>query len=264
MERRGRADVSEFQGPLSGLRFFFECEEVREEDNAPERRSSAGIWIPKQNSDFHTKIVDHEDVDEQPGPHNHFAYFFDGSRTNPIPKTQIQTLLSNKSIIRYKAATIYHQASHFWGVDYDITDTEVENDDDSDSPDEPMDWSLVRFARPTNLDHRPIGVSYVDVIGEHENLYASRQGQRWNTLLFPDPYQADIRDRNARNREPPYGSLNGNLCVLIALLAFSASPSGASVNDTLITCINSVGWTDPIGHRGLGCMLFSMIICLRN
>jgi len=167
-----------------------------------------------------------------------------------MPRDAFSGLLNRGDVIECKAASVYHQASNFWGVNYDITDPNEEDSDDSDSP-EPMDWSLVRFTRPI-AGHRPIGSSYVDVIGQYEDLYATRQNQNWPTLLFPDPYQADIRHQNLRNRVPPYGSLNGNLCVLIALLAFSASPLGTSVHQTLMSCIHPTGWRDPIGTRAHG------------
>jgi hypothetical protein len=246
---------------LSGLQFFFTCEELRKTEDAPELTTTRGNWVPNPEPEFHTKNVDYGE--EEPGVHNFWAYHFDGARLNPIPLSNFQPSILQGTVVKAKTVSIYHHSSTFWGVLYDITapehtDEEEEEDDDDDSSsdsNDQMDWNIVEFARRADSSGNTLGVSSVKVIGEHGTLYATRAGQVWPTLLFPDRYQPSFRRRNVHGRAPPYGSLNGNLCILIALLAFSALPFDTRVNDTFMTCIHPTGWRDPVGPRGDGCML---------
>jgi hypothetical protein len=240
---------------LSGLHFFFTCEEVRTTGDAPERTTPTGIWLPNLESEFHTKVVNYGN--EARGIHNNWVYHFDGFRMNRILKSVFESTLSQGTVVKAKTVSIYHQSSNFWGVLHDISPEDEEDEDDvsSNRSNGNIDWNLVRFARPTNSSDQTIGVSSVDVIGQYETLYATREDQEWPGLLFPDRYQPSFRRRDREDQTPPYGSLNGNLCVLIALLAFSARPFGPYVNDTFMTCINAAGWRDPPGPRSYGCML---------
>jgi hypothetical protein len=157
-----------------------------------------------------------------------------------------------------------------WIVDYSANERAVgngqEQDRESSSDEEPdgdgeeadrvyYDWELMRFRHPGG------GESWLDYAGDQQNLYARRHGQTWPLFLLPDAYLPRQSHRDVHGRRPPYGSLNGNLAVLIGLTAFTADPIAHNVHATLMHTIRGQDWTLPSNQqRGIGCKKHSQFI----
>jgi hypothetical protein len=77
-----------------------------------------------------------------------------------------------------------------------------------------MTWEVLRF------HWIPQGfISEAWFNGAYARLNTQRPDQRWINKLLPSPYRAEY---GRRTQDPLYGGLNGDLAILIALLAFSA------------------------------------------
>jgi hypothetical protein len=158
---------------------------------------------------------------------------------------------------------MYYSQGTMWIVDYSANERAVgnghEQDRESSSDEEPdgdgeeadrvyYDWELMRFRHPGG------GESWLDYAGDQQNLYARRHGQTWPLFLLPDAYLPRQSHRDVHGRRPPYGSLNGNLAVLIGLTAFTADPIAHNVHATLMHTIRGQDWTlPPNQQRGIGC-----------
>ncbi|KAI6914885.1 hypothetical protein D0869_03454 [Hortaea werneckii] len=155
----------------------------------------------------------------------------DGRRTAIVP-----ALPSN--LREYKCYSVYHDHAFLWTVDYDATaervgdgrdttaangngngnDSSDEDNSSSESSDdeeeeERPDWSTMSFS---------LGSSYTSYAGQRQQqqrLHCRRHDQLWATQLFTDIYTAQQENRN-----PQYGGLNGELPLLIALLALTMPP----------------------------------------
>ncbi|KAI7206589.1 hypothetical protein KC343_g3015 [Hortaea werneckii] len=156
----------------------------------------------------------------------------DGRRT-----TTVSALPS--TVREYKCYSVYHDHAYLWTVDYDATaervgdgrdttaangngnsnDSSDESDNSSDSSsdeegeEERPDWSTMSFS---------LGTSYASYAGQRQQqqrLHCRRRDQLWATQLFTDIYTAQQENRN-----PQYGGLNGELPLLIALLALTMPP----------------------------------------
>jgi hypothetical protein len=78
------------------------------------------------------------------------------------------------------------------------------------------------------------------------NLYKTYVDQTWPLRLLPRTYlPAEERRTIERTQLPPSGSFGGNIAVLIALVAFTASRAGDRVQNALISCIRDNWWQTP-------------------
>jgi hypothetical protein len=118
-----------------------------------------------------------------------------------------------------------------------------------------MDWERIRFHWPIDTTTgRPSGVSTVGFPHSQDHLYMTRADQGWMASLLPSGH---LPPGNSRRRDlpggylPPWGSVNGNLALLIALVAFTASPNGNNVTQRLKDCLRSHGqsWVPPNNHN---------------
>jgi hypothetical protein len=75
-------------------------------------------------------------------------------------------------------------------------------------------WSLLRFHW---IPEGFLSEAWFD--GAYPRLNTQRPDQRWINKLLPSPYRADFA---RRTDDRLYGGLNGDLAILVALLAFSA------------------------------------------
>ncbi|KAI6837815.1 hypothetical protein KC332_g799 [Hortaea werneckii] len=155
----------------------------------------------------------------------------DGRRATIVPALP-------STVREYKCYSVYHDHAYLWTVDYDATaekvgdgrdttaangngncnDSSDEDDSDNESSgedenEERPDWSTMSFS---------LGSSYTSFAGQRQQqqrLHCRRRDQFWALQLFTDIYTAQQENRN-----PQHGGLNGELPLLIALLAFTMPP----------------------------------------
>lgn len=255
-----------------------------QEEDLPDRTTRLGLWCPLKQ--LGTNVV-------VPAQHNSNLYYFDGQSVTSFNLANLLTLLGNGSVVEYKTVSLYfcRTALRFWVVNFDATTqavgAEEEDDDSEDSDDEQMedpgnppntnepnlnlenDWAPLSFTWPRIPGrNRHTGQSTLNTVhAGHAQLYATRSDQTWPSRLLPLNYQPLTLDRsNMTERQPPFGSLNGNLPLMIALVAFTASPNGSMVHDALLRCIQQGGWHHP-AERGTGCKLDPcsrplLVVCL--
>ncbi|KAI7103849.1 hypothetical protein KC365_g8406 [Hortaea werneckii] len=232
--------------------FFFTVGVMVPDPNRTPRVSSGatgGRWMPPKAMGGNIK-----------GPILNFKY--DGRRTAVVP-----ALPSN--LREYKCYSVYHDHAFLWTVDYDATaervgdgrdttatngngngnghDSSDEDDSSSESSDddeeeERPDWSTMSFS---------LGSSYTSYAGQRQQqqrLHCRRHDQLWATQLFTDIYTAQQENRN-----PQYGGLNGELPLLIALLALTMPPQ--CLPQYLPQCIGNTWNVYPPNTlaRGCGC-----------
>lgn len=165
----------------------------------------------------------------------------------------------------YKTCSVYHEGAVFWIVSYDATARQVgegrdttaargdlaesDNTDDDDlattdgEDEENHDWSPLRFSKDTH------GVYYAAQGREHRLMACSRQAtQAWASRLLTDVYFEEPVDE--------FGGMNGDLPLLIAMVAFTMPPQ--HVGRYLPWCIHqpwrlSAMETHPMRD---GCRLF--------
>jgi hypothetical protein len=146
----------------------------------------------------------------------------------------------------YRTACLYYAQGVIWCVNYDptehdiLTGRDVDGDDSSGGEDADgeevdttnYDWEMLQF------HHFPEGVSWVDYAMGQDHIYATRPDQRWQSRLLPAGYFPDANHRNVANTSSPYGSLHGNLAMLIGLVALQADPNvRGAVHHNLAHCI---------------------------
>ena len=195
---------------------------------------------------------------------------YDGRKT-----TLVSALPSN--LREYKCYSVYHDHAYLWTVDYnaiaervgDGRDTTAangngngddssdgdgsssESSDDEEEEEERPDWSTMSFS---------LGNSYTSYAGQRQQqqrLHCRRRDQLWATQLFTDVYTAQ-----QENQSPQYGGLNGDLPLLIALLALTMPPQ--YLPQYLPQCIGNTWNVYPPNTflRGCGCRLESCELCL--
>jgi hypothetical protein len=187
-------------------------------------------------------------------------FYFNGDRTMEIES------LPDESVL-YKTISMYYSSGHFYMVPYDCTlwpvgsgrgnDDEDASSEEEDAEGEPegeeseihnIDWSLLRFHWK---DEGYLSEAWFD--GLYSRLNTQRPDQTWVNKLLPSPYRAEF---SRRTSDPLYGGLNGDLAILIALLAFSAYD--ARVADVFKYTVRRVhgpngGWSIHNRHEEEGC-----------
>jgi hypothetical protein len=204
------------------------------------------------------------------GNHNYEAYFYnaDHGRVGTVERATLAEYLPQLEPFRTASLFFDHTAHRFWCVDFDAIENPVgdglpyDADPDSEASDEEeeepfprMDWMPLGFRWQISADGvTPSGLSTLEVSAWTLNpqVHATRGEQNWPDRLLPPNYHpADVRYRQLIGYQPPFGSLNGNLAALIALVAYSASPRDNNVRDALIRCIRGTQWQTP--HAANGC-----------
>lgn len=127
---------------------------------------------------------------------------------------------------------MYYCQGNFFMVPYDCTQHQVasgraddgphdsEEEEDAEGEEEgdgqinTIDWSLLRF------HWQPVGyLSEVWLGATQPHLNTQRPDQNWVDQILPTSYKAEF---GRRTSDLLYGGLNGDLSILIGLLAFSA------------------------------------------
>ncbi|KAI7467044.1 hypothetical protein KC357_g7214 [Hortaea werneckii] len=228
--------------------FFFTVGVVIPDPNRTPRVSSGatgGRWMPPKSMGGNIR-----------GTTLNFKH--DGRRT-----AIVHALPSN--LREYKCYSVYHDHAYLWTVDYDATAERVgdgrdttaangngngnessdEDDSSSESSDEEEteerpDWSTMSFS---------VGSSYTSYAGQRQQqqrLHCRRRDQLWATQLFTDIYTAQQETQN-----PQYGGLNGELPLLIALLALTMPPGYLPTH--LPQCIGNTWNVYPPNTLPRGC-----------
>ena len=231
--------------------FIFQANRIRQNDNARSIRDVHGQWQPPRA--LHGSQI-------RLGQSTNKYFYFNGERT-----TQINELPQQAEI--YRTVSMYYFSGHFYMVPYDCTlfpvgngraddgedglsdEEDAEGEEEAEEPEiNSIIWSLLRFHwLPQNF------VSEARIGGSYARLNTQRADQRWVNKLLPSAYRADF---SRRTGDPRYGGLNGDLAILIALLAFSAY-DGATC-DVFESSVRGVhgangGWRMHGQHDEEGC-----------
>jgi hypothetical protein len=218
------------------------------------RREYDGYWLP--NKPQGSNIRRHQ------GNHDSHAFVVRGNSVTTIGNEDLGRLLIAGTVELFRTVSIYfHQTTQqYFGVHFDATRFQVgdgkdneSNSDDDDSEEEVntpierlMDWSRIRLNYDTTS-----GTSTVDFPAHGNQLMMTRNDQQWMPNLFPESYLPPTANRDMVGYSPPSGSINGNLAILVALVAFSATPNGNNVTQRLKDCLRSHGqsWVPPNSHN---------------
>lgn len=222
---------------------------IRQSSRYADRLDSNGVWKPPRPLGSN-KIQD--------GDTTGLIFYFNGNRVE-----QVASLPPN--VVVYRTTSLYFNNETFWGVPYDATRAQVGNgrqdsgdtssDDDADGEEEVavhsryewLDWHRLGFRHQIQTY-----TSIAMIAGPEDRLVAQRPDQRWVQELLPDVYHAP--DTHSRSTDPRVGTMNGDLTVLIALLALSVRPD--LVKRTLEHCIRGDGWRHHSRPRREGCQYF--------
>lgn len=183
------------------------------------RNDRRGRWLPPKTRNGNVKSP----------PSAWFRYSNQTHSTQPIDQLP-------HGARPFKCFSMYHDRAMIWTVGYDATAHAVENgvdstaaggndndDDDhddeeeggsdnSDDEDDRPDWTSLTFAH-NGSNH----VSYAGPDLAYPRLRARRPDQYWATQLLTDMYSAPATQMT---HNPSFGGLNGELPLLLGLLAF--------------------------------------------
>jgi hypothetical protein len=257
--------------------FHFTVRELEPYQHTAPRFTEAGHWLPPRPR-FHNRVVVDDRDPIQPnglractyGYHNYTSYSFD-SDTNALYERR-EAIPNIHGLRPIREVSMYYAQGTIWLVDYPVNGRSVGNgrerngEDSSDEEDQDAmgeedrvdyDWEMLRFRHPGG------GESLVDYAADQGQLHATRRDQTWPSYLLPDTYLPQPSRHRVRHRNEPYGSLNGNLAVLIGLVAFTADDISYNVHQTLMHTIRGASWTLPPNQvRGIGRMFPSLPLCL--
>ena len=194
--------------------FIFQANRIRQNDNLRSIRDAYGRWQPPRA--LHGNQI-------RLGHSTNRYFYFNGDRT-----AEIEQLPHGAE--EYRTVSMYYCTGQFYMVPYDCTlypvgsgraDDSGSSDEDAEGEEEAEEleinsitWSLLRFHW---IPQGFISEAWFD--GAYPRLNTQRSNQRWINKVLPSTYRADF---GRRTEDPMYGGLNGDLAILIALLAFSA------------------------------------------
>ena len=195
----------------------------------------------------------------EPGDTTGKIFYFDG-----MTAAEVTSLPAGMTL--FKSTSVYYEStSGFWAVPYDASSYMVgngrqANDDDNDESEEDasgeedteeenplgyFDWHQIQF----NWDEQRYS-SLVWIVGEHAQVQIQRPDQLWLPQILPEQYHTQ-----QVTPHPAYGALNGDLSILLALVAFSVRPS--RVQDAVQHCLLGTGWRAhnlARGCKSVGCV----------
>jgi hypothetical protein len=184
--------------------------------------------------------------------HHRKTYYFDGQIWHDLPDPKPFHDHGLLQLVRVTSA-FYHSGRI---TVYPDDATQFQADPEGEG-DDVIYWHHLTFRWPVWEVHgqtRRIGYSVACLRNGHEDHpYAARDGQTWHKKLFPQGHRPTDREHRRMRANPPIGSLNGDLSLLIALLAFSADPEGEHVEETLKGCIRAGSWAEPHREEEDGC-----------
>ncbi|KAF2665720.1 hypothetical protein BT63DRAFT_73821 [Microthyrium microscopicum] len=235
--------------------FFFTIREVRVHSAAPPRHSSSGQWRPPRPAGHSILDPDAE------GYHHTTSYSYNTAThtifdlRTPDPRDQFEGLQ------QCRAVTLYFEGATIWCIGVDATQHIIgngrpanlpdEDDDDEDADGSDDEGAAETDWQPIHFNHIAGGSTQIDYGLEQTRLFASRNDQTWQDMLLPTGYRPIAHRRNIPNRVPPYGSLSGNLAILLGLVALTADPDEAyHVHMMLQHCIQGQNWQTPLNNNG--------------
>ncbi|KIW07293.1 hypothetical protein, variant 1 [Verruconis gallopava] len=231
--------------------FIFQANRIRQNENLRSIRDTHGRWQPPRA--LHGSQI-------RLGQSTDRFFYFNGERT-----AEIGELPQNAEL--YRTVSMYYSLGQFYMVPYDCTLYTVgsgrANDEEGDSSEEEdaegedegeleinsIDWSLLRFHW---LSQGYLSEAWFN--GSYPRLNTQRPDQHWVNRLLPSPYRAEF---SRRTQDQLYGGLNGDLAILIALLAFSAYDGAvADVFEYSVRAVHGEngGWKIHNRHEEEGCM----------
>lgn len=175
--------------------FIFRIDEIQEHAEAAENFDTQGHWIPSTDENAHEPV-------RTAGVVTGSWWYCDGQ--------QIYTIGSSRpsGSHQFKTITMYYCAGlGFWILNENALTISNESW---------QTWHPLRFTHADN-DYS----SHATGAGDMPTLRMQRSDQTWPRLLLPDIYHAPqiLPDNQYRG----YGGLNGELPILLALVAFSTS-----------------------------------------
>jgi hypothetical protein len=218
------------------------------------RADNNGAWLPPRP--FRSNEL-------EAGDSTHAIFFFDGTMA-------YQVAAAPEGIQHFKTVSVYYESeAGFWAVPFDATrypvgngrqDNNDEEDEEDDAQGDPdpnaeytwVDWKKMRFNWDDDTNE-PAYRSWIVIGGQHHQLQAQRPDQMaWLRQILPNRYHAS-QERNTPYTQ--YAALNGDLGLLLALVAFSVRPR--NVAEAVTTCLTGNGWREHNHTAGRGCMWFS-------
>lgn len=124
----------------------------------------------------------------------------------------------------------------------DQNDAGLSPDSEDMNNDDKLNWRRISF----DWDEQDYS-SYVYWAGEHETLRLQRTDQAWVSALLPDIYHGP-----STSLHPGYGGLNGDLALILALVAFSVRPR--DVPERLTRSFRQGRWLESSEPCASGCM----------
>lgn len=170
--------------------FLFKVQDILARD--PQIHDSSGYWSPPV-------LAAGQYYKQPPGQ----IY-----RWNPQANPNLSLFNGNtQSLTEFKKATVYHCGGRFWIVPYDATLRDVDGTCQNQSWQ--PGWKALTFHHSA-----PHSVSSVDCAGPDSRLATQTPYQSWREQLFPEGYWAKQQTGGS-------GGLQGELCLVLALAAFS-------------------------------------------
>lgn len=170
----------------------------------------------------------------------------------------------------WRIVSIYFDRGRFFCVDTDAVQNAIgdgldqprhsSDEDDADAEGEDSDekitwdWQHVRFT------YLPDNSSQIGFALAEDRLVAQRDDQTWPRILLPDSYHARYERQSCNHLAPPAASLRGDLALMIALVALTASPNGDRVENTFAQSIVGAHWQTPNNKWQSGCESFLILI----
>lgn len=196
------------------------------------------------------------------GDHDQRVFKVSSQGCESVGLEELAQEMQMRRIETYSRVSVYfdRRRSRFWCVGKDVTDRDPDNaqvgdglddefiaSDDSDSNDRSSDledWLPLNFIWGQGGDPWYAGHSTADISRSNDTLHCTRQGQGWPSALLPPNYLPSLGQSDALNRRPPYGSLSGDIALLLALLAHTVSASDDHLTNVFEACIRSNIWSD--------------------
>jgi len=164
------------------------------------------------------------------GVHNGYKYCFNGHNALAYHASLAPDTTP------YRTVSVYHDRSVIYHVNYNAATNAVGEANVGTHNNMFMDWEEIKFRH--GLD----GSSRIDT-NAHNLLQMTREQSIWPQSLLSTRYHPEVHHRNVQNAVTPQGCLGGNLALLIALVALSASPEHQhAVHDTLLGSLNGSNW----------------------
>lgn len=184
--------------------FFFSISEIKPSVHAPPHAAIYGRWIPGSRPGDNVSF-----------PHVPLHVFScDGQSFRPYYVTNWPPQGSE----HYKSFSIYYAEGHgFWILKGDARNMST-SPGPGPKPDDGEAWRPLKFSYPSDYGFPHDGSAYLCNAGERNALYTQRQDQHWQAVLLPNIYHAQ-----AQNSPRPHGGLQGELAILLGLMALSTN-----------------------------------------